>query len=385
MKLIVKMSKEINKYKKLLPESIIKEIEELAPKASKTKMKKILEAVYEEYLNSKVDSGESVGLVAAESVGEPGTQMTLNTKHFSGVAELNVTMGLPRIIEILDARKKISTPMMEIYLKDPYRKGKDIKKIALNIKETKLGEIITEFAISIAEQTIEFKINKKRLDDLQLEIADIKNKIKKTKKIPKCSMKQKENSLILSVKDEGDIKKLYEIKEKLKDISIKGISGITQVLPVKRGPEYIIITSGTSLKKVLSKEFVDKTRTRSNDLYEMYSVLGIEATRQTIINEVKKVIDSQGLNIDIRHITLIADMMCFSGDIKGVTRYGVVKEKSSILARASFETPLRHLFSAGLTGETDYLTSVIENVMINQPVPVGTGLPDLVTKVKKDK
>ncbi|MCK5107205.1 MAG: DNA-directed RNA polymerase subunit A'' [Nanoarchaeota archaeon] len=379
------MDKVIKEYKKLLPESIIEEIKKLVPKASDAKMKKIMEAVYQEYLDSKVEAGESVGLVAAESVGEPGTQMTLNTKHFSGVAELNVTMGLPRIIEILDARKKISTPMMEIYLQKPYCNGKDIKKIALSIKETKLGEIITEFAISIAEQTVEFTINEKRFADLDVEFKDIKDLIKKTKKVPSCTMKQKENVITLTAKEDGDIRKLYEIKESLKEVVIQGIAGITQVLPVKRGNEYIIITAGSNLKKILAKEFVDPTKTNSNDLYETCAVLGIEATRQTIINEVSKVIDSQGLNIDIRHITLIADMMCFSGDIKGVTRYGVVKEKSSILARASFETPIRHIFSAGLTGEVDYLTSVIENVMINQPVPVGTGLPDLVTKVKTVK
>ena len=80
--------------------------------------------------------------------------------------------------------------------------------------------------------------------------------------------------------------------------------------------------------------------------------------------------------IDRSHIT-------FSGNIKGITRYGVVKEKSSILARASFETPINHLFEAGIVGDLDELNSVIENVMLNQPVPVGTGLPDLVTKVKK--
>lgn len=377
------MDKIIKEYKKLLPEKIIEEVKELVPKASDSKMKKIMEAVYQEYLDSKVEAGESVGLVAAESVGEPGTQMTLNTKHFSGVAELNITMGLPRLIEILDARKKITTPMMEIYLKKPYSAGKDIKKIALNIKETKLGEVITEFAISIAEQTVEFKINEKRLKDLNVEIKDIKDLIKKTKKIPPCTIKQKDNSINLATKDDGDIRKLYEIKENVKNVIIQGISGITQVLPVKRGNEYMIITAGSNLKKILVKEFVDTTRTNSNDLYETYAMFGIEATKQTVINEVKKVIDSQGLNIDIRHITLISDMMCFSGNIKGITRYGVVKEKSSILARASFETPIRHIFGAGLTGEVDYLTSVIENVMINQPVPVGTGLPDLVTKVKK--
>ncbi|MBT7497331.1 DNA-directed RNA polymerase subunit A'', partial [Candidatus Woesearchaeota archaeon] len=86
---------------------------------------------------------------------------------------------------------------------------------------------------------------------------------------------------------------------------------------------------------------------------------------------------------DVRHIMLVADTMCVNGNIKGITRYGVVSEKSSALARASFETPVKHILAAALTGERDELTSVVENVMLNQPVPLGTGLPGLVTEVKK--
>jgi len=112
-------------------------------------------------------------------------------------------------------------------------------------------------------------------------------------------------------------------------------------------------------------------------------VLGIEAAREAIINEVKKVIDSQGLKVDTRHIMLVADTMCVSGQVKGITRYGVVSEKSSVLARASFETPIKHIIRAAVVGEEDMLTSVIENVMLNQAIPVGTGLPGLITKIRK--
>ena len=378
------MEKIIKKYKELIPENILEEVKLALPaKINESKVKKIMEEIYQEYLTSKIEPGESVGLIAAQSVGEPGTQMTLNTFHFAGVAEMNVTMGLPRIIEVLDARKTISTPMMEIYLKEPYNKGKDIKKIALKIKETKVEEIIKEFSISIADQSIELVLNKKKLKDLDLEIKDVKAIIKSSKKVVNYNtLTQKEDSIVVKVKENTDMGKLYQIKENIKDIKISGIQKISQVLPVKRGDEFIIITAGSNLKKILALKHVDPTRTTSNDLYETRKLLGIEATRQTIIKEVEKVIESQGLNINNRHIDLIADTMCFSGQIKGITRYGVVKEKSSILARASFETPIKHIFEAGITGENDKLASVIENVMINQAVPVGTGLPNLITKVK---
>ena len=173
---------------------------------------------------------------------------------------------------------------------------------------------------------------------------------------------------------------IYKLKEKIKDSYIRGVRGITQILPVKKDGEFIIITAGSNLKKLLSLPFVDETRTTTNDIFEIEEVLGIEASRQALINEVFKVIENQGLNVDIRHLMLVADTMCFNGKLKGITRYGVVREKASVLARASFETPIKHIISASLTGEVDKLNSVVENVMMNQPVPIGTGLPKLVTK-----
>jgi DNA-directed RNA polymerase subunit A" len=168
------------------------------------------------------------------------------------------------------------------------------------------------------------------------------------------------------------------MKEKLKETYVTGIKGITQVLPVKRGEEFIIITAGTNLSEVLDLEEVDPTRTITNDIFEIADIFGIEAGRQAIINEVSKVINVQGLNVDIRHILLVSDIMCVSGNIKGITRYGVVSEKSSVLAKASFETPIKHIITASLVGEHDTLSSVVENVMLNQPVPVGTALPSLI-------
>ena len=197
------------------------------------------------------------------------------------------------------------------------------------------------------------------------------------------SIKESANSIILKSKGKDEnLNDVYRAKEKIKDVHLKGIKGIYQVLPVRRDEEYIIITAGSNLKDVLQHEDIDAYRTTTNNILEIEDVLGIEAARQAIINEVFKVIESQGLNVDVRHIMLVADTMCISGSVKGITRYGVVSEKASVLARASFETPIKHIINAALIGEVDELNSVVENVMLNQPVPIGTGLPDLVTKVK---
>ena len=126
---------------------------------------------------------------------------------------------------------------------------------------------------------------------------------------------------------------------------------------------------------------VDASRTTTNDIFEIFKVLGIEATRQAIINETSKIYEDQGLDVDVRHMMFMADIITNSGKIKGITRSGITSEKESVLARASFETPIKHIINASLVGEEDKLNSVIANVMLNQPVPLGTGLPDLVLKI----
>jgi DNA-directed RNA polymerase subunit A" len=126
---------------------------------------------------------------------------------------------------------------------------------------------------------------------------------------------------------------------------------------------------------------VDKNRIISNDIHEIDSVLGIEAAREAIINEIQDVLNSQGLNIDRRHLKLVADAMTSNGVVKGITRMGIISQKSSILARATFETPVKHFVNATIKGSKDKLNSVIENIILNQPVPVGTGLPGLLVEV----
>jgi len=377
------MANEYNKYKDVLPQSILDELKEkLGPKVKQTRMRKILEKVYKEWLASRVDPGECVGIVSAESIGEPGTQMTLNTFHFAGVAEMQVTTGLPRLIEILDGRKTISTKTMDLYLNEPYNKGKDITKVAESLKETTFGEFIKEIVVNLAESKLEATLDEKRMNHLGMNATLLVKSLSKATKTLKFSEEGNKIIVLPAGKDDNP-NSLYKIKEKLKSVYVTGLKGITQVLPVKKGDEYVILTAGSNLKDAIKDPRIDTSRSVSNDMYEMQKLFGIEAVRQVIINEIIKVIESQGLNVDLRHFMLVADAMCMSGQLLGINRYGIVKEKPSVLARASFETPIRHVINASISGETDFLNSVIENVMLNQPVPTGTGLPGLITKVKK--
>ena len=298
---------------------------------------------------------------------------------------MNITMGLPRLIEILDGRKEISTPQMEIYLKKPYSTGKDIKDLALQIRQTTLNDFVTEFRLNIAEFSIEATIDTERLKPHSLTIAALAKAVEKA--LRTVTVKQTATGLEIRMKKKEDhgLNDLYRIKEKSKNVYVAGLKDITQVLPVKRKDEYIIITAGSNLRKILELDFVDTERTTTNDIHEISKVLGIEAARQSIINEVLRVTEAQGLNLDIRHIMLVADTMTAIGAVKGITRYGVISGKTSVLARASFETPIPHIMNAALLGEVDHLTSVVENVMLNQPIPIGTGLPGLRAKAPKEE
>ena len=330
----------------------------------------------ERYSKIQLDPGEAIGVISAQSVGEPGTQMTMRSFHFSGVAELNVTLGLPRIIEVLDARKIPSTPTMHIYLKSPYNKDKNkADQIAQQIKQTVLEDVTNQYSVDLAQGEINILFDKDELKRRSLTLNKVYEQL--SDQLKSADIKKKTASISIILKDK-DIKKLYKLKEKIRNIIISGISGITDVLAYKNeNDEFIIQTFGSNLRDVAEIKTVDFARTRTNNFYEIESVLGVEAVREAILWEVMNILDQEGMNVDERHISLISDLMTRDGRIKGITRHGITKEKESVLARAAFEIPLTHLVDAAVSGETDNLVSIVENVMINQPVPIGTGLPEL--------
>jgi len=324
----------------------------------------------------QVAPGEAIGLIAAQSFGESATQMVLSTFHSAGVAEMQVTQGLPRIIEIFDARKMPKTPTMEIYLDKTHNNEKGARLIAEKIKEVKVKEILSDVSIDFASKKIKMSIDPKALRMAHTTLE----KVIDTLNEKGFAAKKSGDSIILDMSKE-DFKEIYKTKEKIKELIITGIKNITQVLVVKRGRDYVILTAGSNLKDLIAFKGVDPDKILSNDIHEVCSILGIEVARQVIINEVNKVINAQGLDIAEKHGVLIADTMTNSGTIKGTTRMGIISNKSSILARASFETPIPQFVQATKTGRKDKLTSVIENIILNQPVPVGTGLPGLLVKV----
>jgi len=367
-----------------LPGSVIDEIitKVLSEKALEKKLKIIIDRAFEHYYKNIIDPSEACGIVGAQSIGEPGTQMTMRTFHYAGVAEINVTLGLPRLIEIVDARSIPSTPMMNIYLREEYRINSDLaKKVANQIEITKLNSI-ADIETDLTNLTIKIKTNKTTLDNKNISIDEIADSVKKIRGI---DAKVEKDSIKVAL-DEPSYKKLLDINETLKDLKVKGIDGIKRIIIRKEPNEgYVIYSEGSNLEKVLEIIGVDPYRTTTNDIQAVGRVLGIEAARNMIIEEAYSTLSEQGLNVDRRHIMLVADVMTTDGTIRAIGRHGVSKEKESVLSRAAFEITVSHLLQAARRGETDKLGGVAENIIVGQPVNLGTGAVELVMKRGKKK
>lgn len=337
-----------------LPENIKKSIEGM----KKEEQERFLQT----YEKSLVVSGGAVGTIAAQSIGEPGTQMTLRTFHYAGVAELSVPLGLPRLIEIIDAKRSPKDAIMTIYIDKEHNKDKKfVDELAERLLEKFLHDICT----------IKIDVNKK---ELRIETKDPDAK----KTLQKLTGKEGDSGVFVITKNSlSDLKKLMN---KLGKKRLLGVKGIKRAFVRESNGEYVIYTEGSNLKSILNIEGVDRIRTTTNDIYQVYETLGIEAGRNAIVAEAMKVLKEQNLDVDIRHIMLVADQMTVSGELQAVGRQGISGAKESVLARAAFEETEKHILNAALYGEVDTLEGVAENIIIGQPIPVGTGTVELAVK-----
>ncbi len=344
-------------------------------------VKKIVKRSYERYLEHQMDANESAGILAAQSIGEPGTQMTMRTFHYAGVAEINVTLGLPRLIEIVDARRVPSTPMMSVYVAEDIRANQEeVKRLASEIEMTSLIDI-ANIETDIVNMKVIVHPDPRKLEQKGIEVEQIFKELAKTRGLKGLVEMAGANITISS--DVPSFKKLQNIIDDVRDRKIRGLDNIKRAILRKVGDEYVIYTEGSNLGRVLEMRGVDKTRTTTNAVQEIYEVLGVEAARNAIMEEAFRTLDEQGLNVDIRHIMLVADLMTNDGDVKAIGRHGISGRKSSVLARAAFEITAVHLLHAALTGEEDHLDGVAENIIVGQPVTLGTGAVNLEYKPVK--
>ncbi len=370
---------ETMREEKRLPPRIQEELEKKLEGIELTKKEfdQICDDVIESYERALVEPGEAVGTVAAQSIGEPGTQMTLRTFHYAGVAELSVTQGLPRLIEIVDARRNPSTPTMKIYLEDDIKEERtEARRIARDIEMVRVESVASNFSIDLLRQAIDIRLDPELMEDKGLEAEMVAKKIQDKIKAKGEVEVGDENTVYIYPASET-LADLQRLNDKIRDVRVKGITDVTHVVIRKEAGEYVLYTEGSNLQDALEVEGVNSHKTYTNNLREIFQVLGIEATRNAIIQEAMSVLNEQGMDVDIRHIILVADMMTADGSIRQIGRHGISGSKHSVLARAAFEVTVNHLLGAGITGTRDPLNGITENVILGQLIPLGTGAIDL--------
>jgi len=333
----------------------------------------LLNKIFINYTNAIVETSEPVGTVAAQSIGEPGTQMTLRTFHYAGVEEFSVTQGLPRLIEIVDARRFPSTPQMEVYLEKGYGESEETAISVHNrIEQIRIEQITHDVDLDFVDWNIIINLIPEICEKKGIDIDEIPEILKRYKK--KGTIKREGNSIIINPGIE-DLQVLQKMREKILKKVVKGIRGVKRGLltPADSSKEWVIKTEGTNLQGAVQIEGVDASRTVSNHIHEVEKLYGIEAARNMIIREALKVLEQQGLDVDLRHLLILSDLMCFTGTIQSIGRHGISGSKSSVFARAAFEVTVNQLLDAGLYGEEEKLKGIPENVIIGQLSPIGTG------------
>ena len=387
-------------------------------------------------MQSLVTPGEMIGCVAAQSIGEPATQMTLNTFHYAGVRAQNVTLGVPRLREIINVAKKIKTPSLSVFLHPEISKTKErAKNVQCILEYTCLRSVTHATEVwydpdpmsTIIDEDVDFVRSYYEMPDKEVSLDKISpwllritlnREMMVEKKPSMVDIAQKINvefgddmtciftddnaeKLILRIRIVNDEAQRGELEadsaeddvflkkvaaSMLTEMALKGIPDINKVFikqskvnkfdeerGFKAENEWMLDTEGVNLLAVISHKEVDATRTISNHLIEVMEVLGIEAVRKALLDELRVVISFDGSYVNYRHLAVLCDTMTYRGHLMPITRYGINRNDTGPLMRCSFEETMGILLDAAVYAESDYLRGVTENIMLGKLAPIGTG------------
>jgi DNA-directed RNA polymerase II subunit RPB1 len=399
---------------------------------SKDSFDEMLREIRFKYIKALVHPGEMVGPLAAQSIGEPTTQLTLNTFHSAGTIKANATQGVPRIQELLSVSHNPKNPSNVIYLagnastskESAMKSMKELQKTTLrdvtkNVRiyydpnpmssDTHVEEdrelLLTyeKFSVAQGNNCTSPWIMRLELDHYELayrNLADmtvIQSKIRSNKvlKIFDCIHSDtNSDKLVLRIVFGVDMAKnalsLRFIEDKLLDTILTGVDGIGRVFPRENKEDlvyseaiggyeplkqWVLDTEGTNLFELFMNPNVDATRTFSDDIYEVLDVFGIETARMTMYEELMKVFEREYVNY--HHVCLLVDSMTYHGRFIAIDRFGMSKLENGVLAKSSFEQTSKILFDAAVGGEFDNMKGVSANIMFGQRPPCGTGLVDI--------
>ncbi|KAL4900800.1 hypothetical protein BDW74DRAFT_161090 [Aspergillus multicolor] len=355
------------------------------------------------YKKAQVEPGHAVGAVGAQSIGEPGTQMTLKTFHFAGVAGMSITQGVPRIKEIINASKAISTPVIACELVEKHNivaarmaKGR-IEKTFLRdiihyVRETWTGkeafltvkinwETISALELDLTVTKIRHAIeNHRRFKSDDLKLRSSRSHIHIHIDLDPAS-KEKLSKTEIAATSSDPFLRLKALKRLLPDIQVLGHPEAYRAIirTDDKNDTNTLLVEGYGLRQCMNTVGIDGLRTRTNNVMEARDVLGIEAARSTIVQEISEVM--KDMDIDPRHMQLLADVMTYKGEVLGITRFGLAKMRDSVLQLASFEKTADHLFDAGGAGRTDLIEGVSECIIMGKTVGLGTGAMEVVRKM----
>ncbi|VVC03559.1 DNA-directed RNA polymerase subunit A'' [Candidatus Bilamarchaeum dharawalense] len=342
----------------------------------------------------KIPAYEAVGVVCAQSIGEPGTQMTMRTFHYAGVAE-HVPTGLPRLIEIVDAKKEPKKAIIDIHLKSSYARSRgDAEKVAKELASVFVSDV-ADVEDDLESLTIKVLFNEKDGKSQGITFAMVKKalesfpgdvKIDETNVILKPASETKTKDADKDKKEKKlTARAVRKLTQKVRDTIVRGVRGIHKAVVIKGAEDYFVRAGGFNIVGASENLAVDPKRIYTNNIKEIERVYGIEAARNAIVREITDVMNMQKLYVDVRHIMLIADAMTYAGSVKSIGRHGLSGEKIGVLGRAAFEETIKHLINASAFSEEEKLIGVTENIIVGQTVPVGTGKIRLVMKHTKKR
>jgi DNA-directed RNA polymerase II subunit RPB1 len=384
------------------------------------------------YIKSQVHAGEMVGALAAQSIGEPTTQLTLNTFHSAGTAKANATSGVPRIEELLRVSANPKHPSNTVYLRvdgqsAAIKKMKEIQKTTVRditrsvriyydpcstgtvVEDDKdILDLYKRFCLNEGGETSPWMM-RLELDDLEMNsrgIVDLtriatmiqNNPVLKVTRV--LHSDESAHKLVIRINfDSATVKnplQLRYLEDKLLDTVLTGVDGIGRVhlrqiknemvydstlAAYSPRDEYVLDVEGTNLYQLLTLPDVDETRTFSNDIHEIHRVFGIEAARLALYEEINEVFSSEKVNY--HHLSVLVDTMTFSGRLVSVNRFGMMKNETGVLAKSSFETTSKIMFDAATWSEYDSMRGVSANIMFGQKPPCGTGFVDILVDETK--
>lgn len=423
----------------------------------------LLDTICLKHKEALIHPGEMVGVIAGQSIGEPTTQLTLNTFHLSGVAsKSNVTRGVPRIEEILRLTKNPKHPSLTVYLKTMDQNDKDkASNYATMMSHTRLVDVVKSIQIcfdpneqstsitedrQLMEQYYEFErimnecngtssnpddipqrskwlirmemdaetlLDKNiTMDDIHFAVSNshfagdvscVYSDYNSDKLVFRIRMsnniftKGKKRGVADTLDQSDEIYLLKNFQDSLlNNIVLRGINGIDNVLArkvqnmvIKEDGKYVtkdtwvLDTTGSNLMESLALDFIDPSRTLSNDIREVFDVLGIEAARQMIFNELSEVMEFSGVYINYHHLSLLCDRMTCNENMVPIFRSGLLSDNVGPIAKATFEVHTEVLLDAARHGEIDHMRGVSANVMCGQFGNYGTGSFQLVLDMKE--